>query len=87
MRFDENFSFSDSKDLGSLIAICEYAVWKFQDFSAAQILREINFGHFDAPKTAILTIWVTLNFEFLGTLNIFKCKIFPKSKIQSLKNC
>ena len=27
-----------------------------QGFSAVQILREINFGHFEALKTAILTI-------------------------------
>ena len=38
-----------STDLGNLL-------WKFQVFSAIQILREINFGHFEAPKTAILTI-------------------------------
>ena len=34
----------------------ENTMWKFQDFSATQILREINFGHFEAPKTAILTV-------------------------------
>jgi len=34
----------------------EYTMWKFQDFSATQILREINFGCFEAQKTAILTI-------------------------------
>ena len=35
----------------------ENTVWKFQDFSAAtQILREINCGHFEALKTAILKI-------------------------------
>ena len=34
----------------------EYTMWKFQDFFATQILREINFGHFEAPKTAIFTI-------------------------------
>ena len=33
-----------------------YTMWKFQDFSATQILREINFGHLEAPKTAILTL-------------------------------
>ena len=87
MRFDENFSFSDSKDLGSLIAICEYAVWKFQDFSAAQILREINFGHFDAPKIAIFIIWAGLNFEYLCTFGIFKCEIFLIIKTHSLQNC
>ena len=31
----------------------EYSKWKFQRFSATQILHEINFGHFEAPKTAI----------------------------------
>ena len=34
----------------------EYTKWKFQQFSATQIFREINFGHFEAPKTAILNI-------------------------------
>ena len=43
-----------STGLGSLIwnTQCE----KFQDFSATQFLRDINLGHFEAPKTAILTI-------------------------------
>ena len=31
----------------------EYTMWKFQDFYHAQILREINFGPFEAQKTAI----------------------------------
>jgi len=31
-------------------------MWKFQDFSAAQILREINFGRNEVAKTAILSI-------------------------------
>ena len=43
-------------------------VWKFVDFSATQILGEINFGLYEAPKTAILTVY--LNFEVLG---IFDC--------------
>ena len=34
----------------------ENTMWKFQDISATQNLREINFGHFKAQKTAILTI-------------------------------
>ena len=60
----------------------------FRDFSATQILREINFGHFEAPKTAILTIWVALNFEFLGNFDIIKFEIFLKmlkSKFKSFK--
>ena len=52
-----------------------------QDFSAIQILREINFGHFEGPKSAILTIWAALNIEFLETFNIFRCEIFPIIKI------
>ena len=51
----------------------EYTMWKFQDFSATQILREINFGYFEGPKTAFSTIWAAVNFEFLGTFDIFKC--------------
>ena len=30
-----------------------YTMWKFQDFSTIQILREIILGHFEAPKTAM----------------------------------
>ena len=41
-------------------------VWKFQIFPATKILREINFGHFKAQKTAIFAICTALNFEHLG---------------------
>ena len=27
-------------------------MWIFQDLSASQILREINFGHYEAPKNS-----------------------------------
>jgi len=51
--------------------LCE-AVWNFQNFSATQILREINFG----PNTDILTIFLAaLKFEVFGILDIFKCQI------------
>ena len=33
-----------------------------QDFSATNMLREINFGHFEAPNSAILTILAAPNF-------------------------
>ena len=68
-------------------------MWKFQDFSAIQILREINFGHFEASKTVSMTILTAVKFELLGTLDIFKSEIFPKPKflskaiIKSLQNC
>ena len=61
-----------------------YSVANFGNFPATQILREINFGHFAAPKTAVLTIWTALNFEFLGTFDISKSEIFLTIKIQSL---
>ena len=38
-------------------------VWKFQDFSVTQILREINFGDFRSAKYAILTHLEALNFD------------------------
>ena len=65
----------------------EYTMWKFQDFSASQILREINFGPIEDPKTAILTIWAALNYKILDIFDIFKFEIFIKIKIQSLQNC
>ena len=37
-----------------------------------QILREINYGHFETPKITILTILAALNFDFLGIFDIFK---------------
>ena len=36
--------------------------WTFQNFSAIQILREINFGHLKALKTAVLNVLAALNF-------------------------
>ena len=65
----------------------EFTMWKCQDISATQILREINFGYFEVLKTAILTILAALDFVFLGTFDISSMKILPKMKIQSLQNC
>ena len=53
---------------------------EIQDFSSTQILREINFGHFEGLKTAILTISV---FNFWQFCDIFKIQ---KIKNQSLQN-
>ena len=60
---------------------------KVKNFSATQILREINFGHFEAPKTVILTTRAALNFEFLGSFDIFKREMFLKVKNQSFQTC
>ena len=53
----------------------EYTMWKFQESSATQILREINFSHFEATKNGLLTILAGLNFEFWGILEIPKISI------------
>ena len=58
---------------------------KFQDFSAIQILCEIKFDHFEGPKTAILTIWALMNFEFFDIFDIFVCEITQKSKFKASK--
>ena len=60
----------------------KYIIWKFQEFSAIQLLREIDFDHFEGPKTAILTIWATPNFNFWEFLTLFtKKKKIIASKI------
>ena len=60
-------------------------MWEFQDFSATQILREINFGHFEAQETAVLTLRAALNFEVLGTFDVFKCEMPKNSKFKPSK--
>ena len=62
----------------------EYTMWKFQDFSATQILREINFGHFEAPKNASLTILVALNFRFFEIHKVSKIANFDLLKAAKL---
>ena len=61
----------------------EYTMWKFQEFSATQIFIRNRFGYFEAPKTAILPTWATLNFEFLDICDIFKCEIRKKTRLKS----
>ena len=63
-------------NLGSLISSAQYG--HFRIFLPLNIVREMNFGPFDAPKTVILTIWAALNFKFLENFVIFICEIFPK---------
>ena len=47
-------------------------VWKFQDFSDTQILREINFGEFRSSKTAAFAIFRSLNFADLVNFSLPK---------------
>ena len=51
---------------------------EFQDFPATHILREINFGHIQAWKTAFYTNFATLKFDFNGFLKAEMCQ---KTKI------
>ena len=60
------------------------AVWKFLDYSAAQILREINFGEPRISKTTIFANFVALNVVHLEIFSLEKLQIFIKIKIQSL---
>ena len=55
-------------------------MWKFKDFSATQILREINLVNFEAQKTQ-LPFWPFLDDMF----DIFKCEIPKKSKFIASK--
>ena len=50
-------------------------VWKFQDFSVTQILREINFWDSKNAKLAILTHLEALNFDFQEFLHFLKIEI------------
>ena len=60
-----------------------FTIWKFQDFSASQILCEINNVNLKPQKLTILP-WAVLNFEFLDAFDILKCEIFPTIEIRSL---
>ena len=56
-------------------------VWKFQDFSVTQILREINFGQCKSSKTAVFAFFGTLNFVTLENFSLLKVQKFIKIKI------
>ena len=66
--------FQNSKVLSSdyscrkeMLIFCNFlfTVWKFRNFSATQILREINCGaNLDISKTEILAIFEVVNFDF-----------------------
>ena len=59
-------------------------MWKFQDFSITQILREINFEDSRSAKTAIFAILEALNFVFLTDFSLQKVQKSIQIKIQSL---
>ena len=55
-------------------------MWKFQDFSASQILREINFGHFEAPKNCRFIHLNSSDLNCWDILTYSRVKLFQKSK-------
>ena len=50
-------------------------MWKFHDFAATHILREINFWDSRSAKSAILTHLEALNFDFHGFLHFLKAEM------------
>ena len=58
-------------------------VWKFQDFSITQILREIIFGDSRNAKSAILTHLETLNSDLYEFLHFLKPETFQINTMQS----
>ena len=59
-------------------------VWKFQDFSVTQILREINYGESRSSKTAVFAILGVLNFVNLVNFKPTKSARIMKIKFQTL---
>ena len=60
-------------------------MWKFQEFSVAKILREINFRKSRSPKTAVFAICGALNFVDLVKFSVQKLQKFKKSKLGASK--
>ena len=60
-------------------------VWKFQDFYATQILREINFWDSVSSKTAIFAILKALNFGFNEFLHFVRAEMCPKLRFRASK--
>ena len=55
-------------------------MWKLQNFSVAQILREIKVGEFSL-KSAIWAHLKALNFDFYAFLHFQTSKIYQMGKI------
>ena len=58
-------------------------MWKIQNFSVIQILREINLRGSRSSKNAIFAIFGALNFVNLVNISLKKCKISYKSKVRA----
>ena len=60
-------------------------MWKFKNFSATSILREINFGKFQAAKIAISDNFRGPEFGFWQICAISKAQIYQNSNSRVLK--
>ena len=60
-------------------------MWKFQNFSVSQILREIKVGQPEASQMVILKYLEALNFMFDKFLHLEKAEIDQKSKLRVIK--
>ena len=59
-------------------------MWKFENFSVIQILREINIGEPRSSKTPVFPVFEALNFVNLVNFSLQKTQKFLKIKIQGL---
>ena len=59
-------------------------MWKFQEFSVIQILRETNFEGSRSAKSAVFAIFEALNFVILEISAFRKCKINKNQSSESL---
>ena len=62
--------YKEVKRLLNQIRYVHSTVWKFQDFTATQILREINFDHIEAAKNCHFDHFAALNFKYLVIFDI-----------------
>ena len=62
-----------------------FTEWKFQNLSAIQNLREINFWNCKSPKNCHFDIFVTLKFDFVDVLRCFRAEIDQKQNSEPLK--
>ena len=58
-------------------------MWKFQNFSITQILREIKVRKTRVSKSAILTHLEALDMDFHDFLHFLKAENYQMNKIQS----
>ena len=56
-------------------------MWKYQDFSVIQILREINFGEHRRSKTGVFDIYEALIFDNSAHFNLQKVHLESKKMI------